>query len=241
VTTAAVGEATTGGLPTPTGSDALWTVVGGMGGMVAGLVVGAVPALLVGGPGYVAIGVATAAAGGAGGLWAALVRRRGWGLRELGFVRGARSLWHLLWEVPAALTAGLLATVSTGALLGLAPDEGGGSDDSLLTSTFLAAPWSLVVAVVCVVLLVPAVEEVVFRRVLLGWVRTRVPTPVAVLLVSGVFGALHVVPTAVLYLFFLGVSAALLFLWHRSLWAPIALHAVNNALASLVGVLALTS
>lgn len=225
----------------PTGRDVLWTVAGGMGGMGVGLVAGLVPALLLGGIAYAALGLVTAALGGALGLWLCLLRRRGWGVRELGFVAGSRSPWHLLWEVPVALVAGLACTATLGTLLGLAPEAAGGTDTDVLTSTFTAAPWSVAVAGVCVVLLLPAVEEVVFRRVLLGWLRTRLPTLAAVLVVSVLFGAVHVVPVAVLYLTFLGLSAALLFLWHRSLWAPVALHATNNALATVVAVLAATS
>ena len=229
------------GLPVPTGSDVLWTVGGGLGGMAVGAVAGTVPALLLGGPSYLAVGLLTAALAGMAGLWLALVRRRGWGLRELGFVAGTRSAWHLLWEVPVALVLGLVCTALFGTLLGLVPEPVDGAEPDAVLSSLVVAPPSLVVGVICIVLLVPAVEEVVFRRVLLGWLRTRVPTAVAVLLVSAVFGALHVAPAAVLYLFFLGVSAALLALWHRSLWAPFALHATNNAVAALVGVLVLTS
>jgi hypothetical protein len=99
----------------------------------------------------------------------------------------------------------------------------------------------VVVGALCVVLLAPVLEEVVFRRVLLGWLRTRVPVGVAVVLVSAAFAATHVLPVLVLYTFFLGLSAALLVGWHRSLWASLALHATNNALACLLTVFAVTS
>ncbi len=74
--------------------------------MGVGLVAGMVPALLLGGLRYAALGMATVALGGAAGLRLALVRRRGWGARELGFVTGLRSAWHLTWEVPLLLVGG---------------------------------------------------------------------------------------------------------------------------------------
>lgn len=225
-------------LPVPGGKDVLRAVAGGMGGMLVGLVVGIVPVLLLVGPSYAALGLATSAVGGVLGLWLTLVRGRGWGARELGFVRGTRSLWHLLWEVPLVLVLALVTTALLGPLLGLAPRET--PEDDLITTTLTAAPWSLVVGALCVVLVVPAVEEVVFRRVLLGWLMSRLPVPAAVLLVSAVFAGVHLLPVAVLYLFWLALGAALLVLLHRSLWAPLALHATNNALASLLAVTALT-
>lgn len=229
-------------LPVPSGRDVAWTALGGLGGMAVGLVAVLVPVLLLGGKDLVALALLASAVAGGAGLWLALGRRRGWGLAELGFVRGRRSLWHLLWEVPLLLVVGLLATVLAGTALGLAPEpapEGGSAD--LVSGALDASPWAWALGVACIVLLVPAVEEVVFRRVLLGWLRTRVPVWAAVVLVAVAFGAVHVAPAAVLYLTTLGLSAALLMVWHRSLWAPLALHATNNALASLVAVTALTS
>ena len=143
--------------------------------------------------------------------------------------------------MPLLLVVGLVLTAVVGTALGLAPRPAEGGSADLLAGTLQASPWAWALGVACIVLLVPAVEEVVFRRVLLGWLRSRVPVWAAVVLVSVVFGAVHVAPAAVLYLTTLGLSAALLMVWHRSLWAPLALHATNNALASLVAVTALTS
>jgi hypothetical protein len=224
-------------LPVPTGRDVLWTVLGTLAGTVVGLAAG-VPVLLLGGLSYLAVCLATSTLGGLAGLWFALVRRRGWGVRELGFVACTRSAWHLLWEVPVALVAGLVCSATLGPALGLVPD---GTGQDAVDGTLTAAPWSVVVGALCVVLLAPVLEEVVFRRVLLGWLRTRVPVGVAVVLVSAAFAATHVLPVLVLYTFFLGLSAALLVGWHRSLWASLALHATNNALACLLTVFAVTS
>lgn len=227
--------------PVPTGTDVAWALLAGLGGMALGGVVVLVPLLLTVGVEYTALGLLAAAVGGAVGLWVGLVRRRGWGRRELGFVRSSRSGRHLLWQVPLALVAGLLATVAVGTAVGLAPDEAGdGSQgDFVDTALLTSSPWLVAVGVLCVVLLLPAVEEVVFRRVLLGWLLTRLPVAAAVVVASLVFAAVHVAPVAILYLFFLAVAANLLYLWHRSLWAPLALHAANNALVSLVALAAL--
>lgn len=201
--------------PPPTGSDTVWAFVAGMGGMVVGSVVVLVPLLLTLGVGYTAFGLLGAAVGAGLGLRVGLVRRRGWGWREPGFVRSRRSSWHLLWQVPTALVVGLLCTVAIGSALGLTPEAAGGagSEPDIFDDALVASPWLVAIALLCVVLLLPAAEEVVFRRVLLGWLLTRTPAVVAVALASLVFAAVHVLPAAVLYLFFLAVSANLLHLW----------------------------
>jgi len=227
-------------LPVPTGFDVVWALGAGLGGMLLGALAAAVPALLLDGARYGALALVGAVAGGVLGLWLALVRRRGWGWRELGFVTPRRSAWHLLWEVPAALVVGLVCTATLGTLLGLAPDPASSTEPDVITQGLASSPWLLVVGGICVALVIPAVEEVIFRRVLLGWLLTKVPVVVAVLVASAVFAAVHLLPVAVLYVFFLAVSANLLYLWHRSLWAPLALHATNNALATLITLAALT-
>ncbi len=83
-------------------------------------------------------------------------------------------------------------------------------------------------------LLFPAAEEIIFRWLLLDWLRTRFSSAVAVLFSAVTFGAVHVVPVVMIYVVFLGLSACLLRLWHGSLWAPLALHATNNAVVALI-------
>jgi hypothetical protein len=98
---------------------------------------------------------------------------------------------------------------------------------------------ALVLVMVLVTVAAPLAEEVLFRGYLFTALRNwRGLWPAAV--ISGiVFGAIHagstplglLVPLAVF-----GVGLALLYAWTRSLYPPIALHAVNNAIAFGVAV-----
>jgi len=100
---------------------------------------------------------------GLAGLWFVLVRRLGWGLPELGLTRARRSLWHLLWEVPLLIVGSGAVAAGLSTLLGLAKDPSGGSGTDLSMGGIPAALLALTT-----VLLVPVVEELVFRRLLLG-------------------------------------------------------------------------
>lgn len=162
---------------------------------------------------------------------AALARRRRWGWRELGFVRSRRSAWHLWWQVPASIVGGASGAALLGPALGLGlvPDAGPGPEQEYVAAALSVSPLLLLLVAVLVVVVVPVAEEVVFRRVLLDWLRQRLPVPVAVVLTAVVFAAAHVLPVAMVYVVFLGLAAGWLRVWHGTLWAPVALHAVNNA------------
>lgn len=206
--------------------------------MLATAVASGLGAGLLLGVGWVWVAVPTGALVGLLGLHRALVRGAGWDRRQLGFTRSRRSLVHLVWQVPAALVAGVLLTVAAAALLGIEPGAEP-SDVSGLPREIVAggAPVSSLLVLLCAVVVVPVVEEVVFRRVLLDWLRGWVHPALAVALSAVAFGVVHVAPPLVLYATVLGLTLGALHLWHRSLWAPVALHVVNNALATAVLVL----
>jgi membrane protease YdiL (CAAX protease family) len=86
---------------------------------------------------------------------------------------------------------------------------------------------------VCAAIVVPMVEEFVFRGVLLRSVSRHIHIWVAALLQAGVFVALHEDTGAFPFLFVFALANSLLALRSGGLLAPIASHAVNNAIASL--------
>jgi membrane protease YdiL (CAAX protease family) len=80
----------------------------------------------------------------------------------------------------------------------------------------------------------PIVEETFFRGVLYGWLRSRLPLFVAVLLSAAVFAAAHVIPILLPALFVVGVILALAYELSGSLWTSIALHMMQNSLVVVV-------
>lgn len=72
-----------------------------------------------------------------------------------------------------------------------------------------------------------------FRRVLLNYFDTRMPGWVSILLTSALFGAVHVVPQAIISTFFFGVGLALLARLHRGITGSVIAHLANNTVASL--------
>ena len=170
-------------------------------------------------------------------LW--VVRRRWpdlWATREppgFGMIKPQSMLYFAY-----AVLAGLILAVLSGPLTNLIAHGREWHQDvaqmALAGSWFLRIP--LILSVVCVA---PAIEELVFRGVLLSGLMHRLRTGWAVILSALLFGCVHVpdfksvwyaVPAIVL----MGLVLAWLRLKSRSLWPAITAHATNN-LVVIVG------
>lgn len=91
-------------------------------------------------------------------------------------------------------------------------------------------PWSVRLAILVQgVVFAPIVEEVLYRRVLLGVVRRTLHTVPAVLLVSLFFAALHLDAHVLVPLVLVGASLAWMQFATGSLVAAVAMHMVFNA------------
>lgn len=163
-------------------------------------------------------------------LWQSL-SRRGWTWKDLQLTSGPRSRWHLLWEVPIAWIAAMGVGIALASTVGITPAaEAGGTTSTLDALDVGVLAGTLTVA--CTVLIAPVLEEVLFRRVIFGWIETRTRWQVAVVGSAVCFGAVHVLPAVVLIMICIGSAAALLVRLHRSLIPGIALHTLNNAIAT---------
>lgn len=153
----------------------------------------------------------------------AYLKRRG---LPLGFRPLGRRGWHLLWQIPVAIFGAALCTSIVGPLLGLEPSG---------TSSTAGAGSALVLFTLAAYLLIgPFLEELVFRRLIMGYLDTLMPAAASMLLSSAIFGLAHIAPPAIIYTFFCGVAFALATRWHRSLWAGFILHMSNNVLVQLI-------
>lgn len=189
---------------------------------VAGWSVGVIPWVLP-------VAVAPGAVG-----MAAWVSRRDPRGRDLGFTRPTRSLWHLLWEAPLAIVGSAAVAAGVGALFGISPSAATSSASGPGSGPLLTAALLLTTVVV-----VPVMEEITFRRLLLGWLGARMTTIAAVLASGVLFGLVHIAPPVICFVLPLGIALAAIRVWHDSLWASLIVHAANNLLVTLLLVEAL--
>ncbi len=90
------------------------------------------------------------------------------------------------------------------------------------------------VALLAIGLLPAAAEELLCRGVLQRSLVPRLGPVVGIALASFAFGALHVEPVHAGFATLLGVYLGIVGHWSGSVWTPIACHAVNNGLATLM-------
>jgi membrane protease YdiL (CAAX protease family) len=89
-------------------------------------------------------------------------------------------------------------------------------------------------------LLVPIAEELYFRGLLYGWLKTRLGFWLRVLISSAIFGLAHFDSIAVVASsFVLGMVNAVAYEKSKSLWLPIAIHMVTNSAAIILLYLAM--
>lgn len=80
----------------------------------------------------------------------------------------------------------------------------------------------------------PVSEEILFRGLLFGWLRTKMHWSLAALVSSIAFGLVHLDLQHIVFTAGLGVVLATTYHLSKSLWTPIITHAVNNCFAVVV-------
>lgn len=155
--------------------------------------------------------------------------------------RAARKPATWVWTVLVALLAIVFSSVAEwlGRQAGV---EAAPTNQAMVEAAIISHPWFLLAFAV---VLAPAYEELLFRRVLFGrlWAADR--PWLGLVLSSAAFALMHEVPglsdnplsaTALLLLVYGGMGAAFAWLYWRTrtLWAPIAAHALTNLTACLL-------
>mgnify|MGYP003439623299 CR=1 FL=1 len=162
----------------------------------------------------------------------ALIAAVGWVLRRhavswqsLGFQRPTTRLFHLLWQIPVMFIVLLVAQGLVVLVTQTDPKPAGGGIESLFGAI---SPLAVGAFVIGIGVLAPFWEEVVFRGVIYGGLRRKFSVFSSLLLAGVIFAVAHGYPILLPYMLTLGVSLALLYQFHRTLWASFIAHAVLN-------------
>lgn len=98
---------------------------------------------------------------------------------------------------------------------------------------------SLLTMLLLVGVLVPLIEEIIFRGLLFGWLRKHLPFAAAAPIVALLFAVAHQVWVLVPVLFFMGLVLAAATERSGSLWPPIILHGTFNSAMTIAYYIAL--
>ena len=157
--------------------------------------------------------------------------RLGTGLRPLG-----KDAWHLLWEIPLIFIAVPTVTQIVSRIADLEPLENGG-----LGANVELGPAFLLKVFVVGAVLAPVLEELIFRRIVMGYFDTVMPAAASVVLSAAVFAVPHLEPMQIVHAFSGGIAFALVARRHRSLWASIIAHLSNNLVVGFIVVAGLAT
>ncbi len=165
-----------------------------------------------------------------------IIKRSDLAWKQLGFVRPGRRLFHLFWQVPLLFVALILTQALVFALTGSEPTGSNALDDlPIQVNTLLA-----VLAGIAICTLIPIVEETLFRGTLYKFTRERFGIVTAVLCSGGIFAAFHLTPILIPYMLTLGIGLALIYEFHKTLWASVLVHGLLNSAITLALVTSLS-
>lgn len=165
-------------------------------------------------------------------VYVVVIRLRGLGWADLGFRPPASSRWYV-WS--ALIAIGVLPAV---ALINLAVQAIVGAQfrnpqiDMLAPEGFSWAGLAAMLAMVGVV--APIVEEVVFRGLLYAWLRERFGIWPGAILSALAFAGAHGIVILLPALFLIGLLLARIYERSGSLWPPIIVHCVFNAMMTIL-------
>jgi membrane protease YdiL (CAAX protease family) len=183
------------------------------------------------------LGVVALSAWGVTCIWLLLVRGGRLGWADLGLRPMSPAQWGA-WAIIVVLSSiGLAAVAGANALL-----VNHGHPVSNVQVVIGGLPLDAVtiaLAFIAVAVAAPLAEELYFRGLMYQAFRRHWGVAAATVASAVFFSAAHLLPPLALVLLYMGVVLALVFQWLGSLRASIALHALNNAMALLVGLEAL--
>ena len=193
---------------------------------------------MIGQPGALAMIWMTLVSTGGAALVVYFWRRRATRAERMVSLQASRKISTWGWVVATAAATFLFSTAITSLTqsLGVKVEP---TNLAIIEAAFLSNPVFLALFGV---LIAPAYEELLFRRVLFGRLWAAGRPWLGVVLSSAAFALMHEIPgttgnswqaTGVLWLtyVFMGAAFALVYWRTRTLWAPIAAHALNNAVA----------
>jgi hypothetical protein len=155
-------------------------------------------------------------------------RRAGWA--ALG-VRGTS--WVNFALVPLIFIVGLSAVASVNLLVMKATGSFENPQVEAISGGKSMSLGGLAAGLLLIGVLVPFVEELLFRGMLYPLLRRRAPAAVAIMANAAIFAAIHLIPVLIPGLFVVGLCLAFLRERSGSIWPGVLYHAMQNSLAML--------
>ncbi|MDR5659405.1 type II CAAX endopeptidase family protein [Serpentinicella sp. ANB-PHB4] len=92
---------------------------------------------------------------------------------------------------------------------------------------------NLFLTILAVGIVVPIIEEIIFRGLVFSELKKHLSLKVTIVIQAALFGLYHMQLIQGVYTFLFGILLGLVYVWLKSIWAPIILHALLN-LSSII-------
>lgn len=90
---------------------------------------------------------------------------------------------------------------------------------------------NFILSLLTIGILIPIFEEILFRGLIFNELRRTIDLRLAIIIQALIFGIAHMNLLQGTVTFFIGIIMGLVYVWGKSLWAPIIIHAVNNSIS----------
>lgn len=146
---------------------------------------------------------------------------------RIGLSSAIKQGWTSFWQIPlVSIGAATAAICSNNLLDSIFSEQCPAAEESSSISVHL----SVIFAFIAYLLVGPFLEELVFRRILMGYFDTIMPVALSIGLSSLLFGLVHISPPIIIYATLLGLGSALFTRWQGTLWGGLFLNLFSNAL-----------
>ena len=94
---------------------------------------------------------------------------------------------------------------------------------------------NLPLEIICVAICAPVVEEIILRgTVLRRFLDAGMKKPLALILQAFIFAVMHLNMVQGIYVFLLGIVLGLVYIWFKTVWAPISAHIAYNLISVIL-------
>jgi hypothetical protein len=94
---------------------------------------------------------------------------------------------------------------------------------------------NIIIEIIGIVIMASVIEEIIFRGTILRrFINSSMNVYAAVFIQALMFGIIHMNMVQGTYAFFLGIVLGMVYLWTKSIWAPILLHSAFNAVGVII-------
>lgn len=119
-------------------------------------------------------------------------------------------------------------------ILNMLPIEKWFPDYNKVIDAALNSNPNILVILLITGILIPVFEEVLFRGIIYGELKSKIPVTAAIIIQAAIFGIYHMNLLQGMYAFAFGIIFALVYEWFGTIWASVTVHIFINSTSTIL-------